>query len=80
VSKFAKRAGVSLRTKANYNHARDSFNHDDRARAQRSVALRINRAEALLQDIDVPAEPIDAIFGKIRNELAPARRRLTNES
>ncbi len=37
-------------------------------------------AEALLQDIDVPAERIDAIVSKIRNELAPARRSLTNES
>jgi hypothetical protein len=25
----------------------------------------------VLQDIDVPAEGIDAIVGKIRNELAP---------
>ena len=37
-------------------------------------------AEALLQDIDVPAERIDAIVSKIRNELAPARRSITNES
>jgi CPA2 family monovalent cation:H+ antiporter-2 len=37
-------------------------------------------AEALLQDIDVPAERIDAIVSKIRNELAPPRRSLTNES
>ena len=37
-------------------------------------------AEALLQDIDVPAEQIDAIVSMIRNELAPARRGLTNES
>jgi monovalent cation:H+ antiporter-2, CPA2 family len=37
-------------------------------------------AEALLQDIDVPTERIDTIVGKIRNELAPDRRRLTNES
>ena len=37
-------------------------------------------AEALLQDIDVPAERIDAIVSKIRNELAPPRRRLTSES
>jgi monovalent cation:H+ antiporter-2, CPA2 family len=36
-------------------------------------------AEALLQDIDVPAERIDAIVSKIRNELAPTRRSLTNE-
>ena len=37
-------------------------------------------AEALLQDIDVPAERIDAIVGKIRNELAPPRRGLAIES
>jgi K+:H+ antiporter len=37
-------------------------------------------AEALLQDIDVPAERIEAIVRKIRNELAPTRRSLTNES
>lgn len=37
-------------------------------------------AEALLQDIDVPAERIDAIVSKIRNELAPARPSLTTES
>jgi CPA2 family monovalent cation:H+ antiporter-2 len=37
-------------------------------------------AEALLQDIDVPAVRIDAIVSKIRNELAPTRRSLTNES
>jgi CPA2 family monovalent cation:H+ antiporter-2 len=37
-------------------------------------------AKALLQDIDVPAERIDAIVRKIRNELAPTRRSLTNES
>jgi hypothetical protein len=37
-------------------------------------------AEALLQDIDVPAERIKAIVSKIRNEFAPARRSLTNES
>ena len=37
-------------------------------------------AEALLQDIDVPAERIDAIVSRIRNELAPVRRSITNES
>jgi CPA2 family monovalent cation:H+ antiporter-2 len=37
-------------------------------------------AEALLQDIDVPAERIDAIVSKIRNELAPVRPSLTSES
>jgi hypothetical protein len=37
-------------------------------------------AEALLQEIDVPAERIDAIVSKIRNELAPPRRSLTTES
>ncbi|HYK24187.1 MAG TPA: NAD-binding protein, partial [Candidatus Acidoferrum sp.] len=37
-------------------------------------------AEALLQDIDVPAERIDALVSAIRNELAPARKGLTIES
>jgi hypothetical protein len=32
-------------------------------------------AEALLQDIDAPAERIDAVVNGIRNELAPVRRR-----
>jgi monovalent cation:H+ antiporter-2, CPA2 family len=32
-------------------------------------------AEALLQDIDVPSERIDAVVNGIRNELAPVRRR-----
>ena len=37
-------------------------------------------AEALLQDIDVPADRIDALVSSIRNELAPARKGLTIES
>jgi CPA2 family monovalent cation:H+ antiporter-2 len=37
-------------------------------------------AEALLQDIDVPGNQIDALVGQIRNELAPARRRATAET
>jgi CPA2 family monovalent cation:H+ antiporter-2 len=37
-------------------------------------------AEALLQDIDVPADRIDALVGAIRNELAPARKGLTIDS
>jgi len=37
-------------------------------------------AEALLQDIDVPADRIDALVSAIRNELAPARKGLTIES
>jgi monovalent cation:H+ antiporter-2, CPA2 family len=37
-------------------------------------------AEALLQDIDVPADRIDALVSTIRNELAPARKGLTIES
>jgi len=37
-------------------------------------------AEALLQDIDVPADRIDALVNGIRNELAPARKGLTIDS
>ena len=37
-------------------------------------------AEALLQDIDVPADQIDALVSSIRNELAPARKSLGMES
>src|SRR5581483_7657402 len=37
-------------------------------------------AEALLQDIDVPADQIDALVSGIRNELAPTRKSLTLES
>jgi hypothetical protein len=54
-------------------HSASSDRYDE---AESAAAL----AEALLQDIDVPAERIEAIVSKIRNELAPARRGLTNES
>ena len=37
-------------------------------------------AEALLQDIDVPADRIDALVRSIRSELAPARKSLAMES
>ena len=37
-------------------------------------------AEALLQDIDVPAERIDALVSSVRNELAPGRRGVTTAS
>jgi hypothetical protein len=37
-------------------------------------------AEALLQDIDVPVNRIEALVTAIRNELAPARKGLTIES
>ena len=37
-------------------------------------------AEALLQDIDVPADRIDALVSSIRNELAPARKSVAMES
>ncbi len=37
-------------------------------------------AEALLQDIDVPADRINALVSGIRNELAPPRKALTIES
>lgn len=35
-------------------------------------------AEALLHDIDVPTDRIDALVSSIRNELAPIRRRATD--
>jgi len=37
-------------------------------------------AEALLRDIDVPADRIDALVSEIRSELAPARRSGASES
>jgi monovalent cation:H+ antiporter-2, CPA2 family len=37
-------------------------------------------AEALLQDIDVPAERIDALVSSIRSELAPGRRSLRTKN
>ena len=72
---------VRIITRAEYINQADAFVQAGAAiirydEAESAAAL----AEALLQDIDVPGKRIDAIVSKIRNELAPARRRLTNES
>ena len=37
-------------------------------------------AEALLKDIDVPADRIDALVSSVRSELAPPERNFTAES
>ena len=72
---------VRIITRAEYINQAEAFVQAGAAiirydEAESAAAL----AEALLQDIDVPAERIDAIVSKIRNELAPTRRSLTNES
>jgi monovalent cation:H+ antiporter-2, CPA2 family len=72
---------VRIITRAEYINQAEAFVQAGAAiirydEAESAAAL----ADALLQDIDVPAERIDAIVGKIRNELAPARRRLAHES
>ena len=72
---------VRIITRAEYINQSEAFVQAGAAiirydEAESAAAL----AEALLQDIDVPAERIDAIVSKIRNELAPARRSLTNEN
>jgi CPA2 family monovalent cation:H+ antiporter-2 len=72
---------VRIITRAEYINQSEAFVQAGAAiirydEAESAAAL----AEALLQDIDVPTERIDAIVSKIRNELAPARRSLTNES
>ena len=71
---------VRIITRAEYINQSEAFVQAGAAiirydEAESAAAL----AEALLQDIDVPAERIDAIVSKIRNELAPTRRSLTNE-
>ena len=72
---------VRIITRAEYINQSEAFVQAGAAiirydEAESAAAL----AEALLQDIDVPADRIDAIVSKIRNELAPTRRSLTNES
>jgi CPA2 family monovalent cation:H+ antiporter-2 len=72
---------VRIITRAEYINQSEAFVQAGAAiirydEAESAAAL----AEALLQDIDVPAERIEAIVRKIRNELAPTRRSLTNES
>jgi CPA2 family monovalent cation:H+ antiporter-2 len=72
---------VRIITRAEYINQSEAFAQAGAAiirydEAESAAAL----GEALLQDIDVPAERIDAIVSKIRNELAPARSSLTTES
>jgi monovalent cation:H+ antiporter-2, CPA2 family len=72
---------VRIITRAEYINQSEAFVQAGAAiirydEAESAAAL----AEALLQDIDVPAERINAIVSKIRHEFAPVRRRLTNES
>lgn len=72
---------VRIITRAEYINQAEAFVQAGAAiirydEAESAAAL----AEALLQDIDVPAERIDAIVSKIRNEFAPARRGLTIEN
>jgi CPA2 family monovalent cation:H+ antiporter-2 len=72
---------VRIITRAEYINQSEAFMQAGAAiirydEAESAAAL----AEALLQDIDVPAERINAIVSKIRNEFAPVRRSLTNES
>jgi hypothetical protein len=72
---------VRIITRAEYINQSETFVQAGAAiirydEAESAAAL----AEALLQDIDVPAERIDAIVSKTRNELAPPRRSLTTES
>jgi CPA2 family monovalent cation:H+ antiporter-2 len=72
---------VRIITRAEYINQSDAFTQAGAAiirydEAESAAAL----AEALLQDIDVPADRIDALVNSIRNELAPPRRSLTNEN
>jgi monovalent cation:H+ antiporter-2, CPA2 family len=72
---------VRIITRAEYINQAEAFVQAGAAiirydEAESAAAL----AEALLQEIDVPAERIDAIVSKIRNELAPPRRSLSTES
>ncbi|HZA38922.1 MAG TPA: cation:proton antiporter, partial [Candidatus Baltobacteraceae bacterium] len=72
---------VRIITRAEYINQSDAFLQAGAAiirydEAESAAAL----AEALLQDIDVPADRIDALVSSIRNELAPARKSLTIES
>jgi CPA2 family monovalent cation:H+ antiporter-2 len=72
---------VRIIARAEYINQADAFMHAGAAitrydEAESAAAL----AEALLQDIDVPADRIDALVSSIRNELAPRRKSLTIES
>jgi CPA2 family monovalent cation:H+ antiporter-2 len=66
---------VRVLTRASYINQSESFLQAGAAiirydEAESAAAL----AEALLRDIDVPSDRIDALITRIRNELAPARR------
>jgi len=70
---------VRIITRAEYINQSDAFIQAGAAiirydEAESAAAL----AEALLQDIDVPAERIESIIASIRAELAPKRRSLDN--
>ncbi|MFL6539598.1 MAG: cation:proton antiporter, partial [Chthoniobacterales bacterium] len=72
---------IRILTRAAYINQSDAFTQAGAAiirydEAESAAAL----AEALLQDIDVPAERIDALVSSIRNELAPQRRSRSAES
>ena len=65
---------IRILTRANYINQAPTFFQAGAAiirfdEAESAAAL----AEALLQDIDVPADRIDALVARIRRELAPAR-------
>jgi hypothetical protein len=67
---------VRILTRAEYINDSEAFTRAGAAiirydEAESAAAL----AEALLQDIDVPAERIDALVGGVRKELSPARDR-----
>ena len=72
---------VRIITRAAYINQSDAFIQAGAAiirydEAESAAAL----AEALLQDIDVPAERIESIVGSIRAELAPKRRTIDTEN
>ncbi|MEY2585913.1 MAG: monovalent cation:H+ antiporter-2, family [Verrucomicrobiota bacterium] len=72
---------VRIITRAEYINQSDAFIQAGAAiirydEAESAAAL----AEALLQDIDVPAERIESLVASIRAELAPARRPLDGDA
>jgi CPA2 family monovalent cation:H+ antiporter-2 len=72
---------VRIITRAEYINQSDAFIQAGAAiirydEAESAAAL----AEALLQDIDVPAERIESLVASIRAELAPARRPLDSDA
>jgi len=72
---------VRIITRAEYINQSEAFNQAGAViirydEAESAAAL----AEALLQDIDVPAERIESLVAGIRAELAPARRSLESSA